>query len=81
MLVTTVSTVNLSEPERLGVVAEAYGDVLSHHRDEIQRVVDQRIAQGFTVAEALRCVERDLRAARRARAMRDTVRLHLHELL
>ncbi|HWC27919.1 MAG TPA: hypothetical protein VG474_15115 [Solirubrobacteraceae bacterium] len=46
--------------------------LVSAWRQDIQQTFDARLAQGFSPAEALRSVAQPLRAANRARVLRDS---------
>lgn len=81
MFVPTVSDALLAEHERAAVRADQLHQLVAARRADVQRRYDQRLAQGFTRAEALAFVARDLRAGRRAVVMRDVVRMEVRELL
>ena len=81
MFVPTVSSALLADHERVAVRAEELDELVAAHRDEAQRRYDERRAQGFTKAQALSFVARELRAGRRALVMRNVVRMQVQELL
>jgi uncharacterized protein YoaH (UPF0181 family) len=71
----------LTEHERAAVQAERLDELVAGHRAAAQRRIDERLSQGFSLAEALRFAAAELQAARRAAVMRDVTRMEVRELL
>jgi uncharacterized protein YoaH (UPF0181 family) len=81
MFVPAASNASLAQHERRAVRAAEFDQLVAARREEAQRRYDQRLAQGFSQADALAFVARDLRAGRRALVMRDVTRMEVRELL
>lgn len=76
-----VPTALLADHERAAVQADRLDQLVAGHRAAAQRRIDERLAQGFSLSEALRFAAIELQAGRRAAAMRDLKRMEVRELL
>ncbi|MDO8208978.1 hypothetical protein [Conexibacter sp. CPCC 206217] len=76
-----IPTSVLAPHERVAVQAQQYDSAARQQIDEIQRLVDLRLAQGFSRREAVRYVARQLRAAQRGLGLRDLARIEVQRLL